>query len=139
MPMFRTILSVAALAASSTLSAQVAEPRLALKGNDPISYFTDARPVKGSSTISYDFQAQRYQFSSPKNRQLFMADPARYAPQFGGFSAAELPAGKRAEADPSVFLVRNGKLYMFSSAQARTYVTRNPGLLQRAHEEWERK
>ena len=133
-----TALALALAGAAGAVFGQAAVP-LALKGNDPVSYFTEPRPVKGSGTISYDFKEQRYQFSSAKNRQLFMADPARYAPQFGGFSAAELPAGKRAEADPSVFLVRNGKLYMFSSPEARIYVTKNPVLLQRAHEEWERK
>jgi YHS domain-containing protein len=140
MSLVRTALSVAVLAAGSAALAQTASPPaslpLALKGNDPVSYFTDRRPVKGASTISHDFQQQRYYFSSAKNRELFVAEPARYAPQFGGFSAAEVSAGSRVAADPAVFVVKNGKLYVFSTTDVRDAVLKNPVLLQQAHDAW---
>lgn len=121
------------------VAAPTAVPPTALKGNDPVSYFTERRPVKGAATIHFDYQEHRYQFASAKNRELFAADPAKYAPQFGGLSPVELSSGKRADADPGAYLVRDGKLYVFSSTQARDYATKNPGLLQRVHESWEKK
>ncbi len=120
-------------------AAQVAPAPTALKGNDPVSYFTERRPVKGSATLHFDYQDRRYHFASARNRDLFAADPAKYAPQFGGLSPVELSSGKEAEADPSAYLVRDGKLYVFSSPQARDYATKNPGLLQRVHESLDKK
>lgn len=136
MPTTLARLPLAVLFVSTVAAAQVAAPSLALKGNDPVSYFTERRPAKGASTIHFDYQNHRYHFASAKNRELFAADPARYAPQFGGLSPVELSSGKRIEADPGAFLVRDGKLYLFSSPQARDYATKNPGLLQRVHESW---
>lgn len=115
------------------------EPPLALKGYDPVSYFVEPRPVKGSPVITYDHEGLRYQFSSARNRDAFHASPERYAPQLGGFSAPELAAGQRAESDPTVFLLRDNRLYVFSSPKARDTVSKNPVLLQKAQDAWQQK
>jgi YHS domain-containing protein len=115
------------------------DPPVALKGYDPVSYFIETRPVKGASTLAYDWEGARYLFSSQRNRDAFTASPERYAPQLGGFSAPELAAGTRTEADPSVFLLRDNRLYVFSSPKARDTISKNPVMLRTAHEAWERK
>jgi hypothetical protein len=132
------LILVSLVIAARTALAQ-SEPPVALKGYDPVSYFTETRPVKGSPVMTYDHEGARYQFTSARNRDAFHASPERYAPQLGGFSAPELAAGSRAEADPSVFLLRNNKLYVFSSPKARDLVFKNPIVLQQAHDAWERK
>ena len=112
-------------------------PPVALKGNDPVSYFNPGRPAKGTGKISYDFDQSRYLFSSVKNKEQFAANPDRYAPQFSGLCATGLSMGMKSEADPNVFLVKDGKLYVFSSIEARQMVEKDPTLLDKARESWQ--
>jgi YHS domain-containing protein len=127
-------LALAAAFMSTSLFAQSLP--LSLKGHDPVSYFTEGRPVKGSAAINYDFDDTRYLFSSPKNRERFAASPDRYAPQFTGLCTTGLAAGVRAEADPTVWKIIDGKLYVFSSAQARDKFERDPSMLAKAQQHW---
>src|SRR5258707_6265388 len=124
-------LSGPALAQSSSKT-----PSVALKGNDPVSYFSPGKPAKGAAGLNFDFDDTRYLFASPKNRELFAANPERYSPQFSGLCATGLSMGMKSEADPSVFLVKEGKLYVFSSVEARDMVQKDPTLLKKAHESW---
>jgi hypothetical protein len=63
---------------------------LAIKGYDPVAYFTDGKPTRGVPEIEYEWDGLRYRFSRADHRELFKADPARYAPQFGNFCAMAL-------------------------------------------------
>jgi YHS domain-containing protein len=126
-------LQLTAFAASSLPEA----PPVALKGYDPVSYFDPGKPAKGVSTIHYDFDDTRYLFSSQKNRELFAANPDRYAPQFRGKCTTGVSMGVKAGADPNVFLVKDGKLYVFSDIESRAMVEKDPTLLKKAHQAWE--
>jgi len=130
--LIRTLTLAAALALPASTLAQDKAP--ALKGHDPVAYFVDARPVKGSPSIAYDFDDSRYHFSKPKHRELFAADPDRYSPQFAGLCTAGMAMGMKAEADPSVWKIVDGKLYVFASVQAREKADRDPSLLAKAHQ-----
>jgi YHS domain-containing protein len=130
--MNKVILALAAACLSSSLLAQ--SPPVSLKGHDPVAYFTDGRPVKGSAGINYDFDETRYLFASQKNRERFASSPERYTPQFAGLCATGMSMGMKAEADPSVFKIIDGKLYVFSSTQARDKVEKDPSLLAKAQQ-----
>jgi YHS domain-containing protein len=134
-------IAVAALAfcgASYAQSGGAKAPAVALKGIDPVSYFNPGKPAKGASAINYDFDEVRYLFVSQKNRAAFAADPERYSPQFGGLCATGLSAGMKAESDPRIFKIVDGKLYVFSSTEARDMVDQDPALLKKSHEAWAR-
>jgi hypothetical protein len=88
---------------------------LAIKGYDPVAYFTDARPTPGSPDIEYAWDDHRYRFATAAHRDMFMADPARYAPQFGNFCAMALAKGQLVVANPENWLISEGKLYVFGS------------------------
>jgi YHS domain-containing protein len=133
--MKNAILALAAACLSSTLLAQ--SPPVSLKGHDPVAYFTEGRPVKGSAGINYDFDEARYLFSSQKNRERFASSPERYTPQFGGLCTTGLAMGMKAESDPSVFKIIDGKLYVFSSTQAREKVEKDPSLLAKSQQNWQ--
>src|SRR5688572_27334239 len=90
-------------------------PNVAIKGYDPVAYFTDGRPIRGVASIAYDFDEQRFFFSSTRNRELFAANPDRYVPQFHGLCAAGLADGRIVEPDPTAFVVSDGKLYLFQA------------------------
>jgi hypothetical protein len=87
--------------------------RLAIKGYDPVAYFTDGKPTRGLPEIEYEWDEYRYRFSHAEHRELFKADPLRYAPQFANFCAMALTRGELHEADPENWLISDGKLYIF--------------------------
>jgi YHS domain-containing protein len=110
-----------------------AAPRLGIKGYDPVSYFTQGRPVKGAPSLHADFDGTRYLFASEANRDAFAANPARYEPQFGGLCATGIAFGKKAESDPTQWAILDGKLYVFSSLEAKEMAVKDRALLERAH------
>jgi len=104
--------AVAPLVAS--LPALAADDRpLAIQGYDPVAYFTDGKPERGLASIEYDWDGQAYRFASAAHRDLFAADPIRYAPQFANFCAMALGDGELIEANPEYWLISDGKLYLF--------------------------
>jgi hypothetical protein len=58
---------------------------VAIHGYDTVAYHTEGRPVKGRSDFSYSWNEAVWHFASAKTRDLFAADPERYAPQYGGY------------------------------------------------------
>jgi len=135
------IVAVLTLGLQLTASAQsnpAKAPPVALKGNDPVSYFEPGKPAKGISNINYDFDEMRYLFSNQKNRELFAANPDHYTPQFRGLCTTGISMGVKAEADPNIFLVKDGKLYVFSDIESRTMAEKDPSLLTKAHQAWDK-
>ena len=90
---------------------------LAIKGFDPVAYFTDGKPVQGRPEIEYEWDESRYRFASAQHRELFKADPVRYAPQFANFCAMALSKGELVVANPQYWLVSDGKLYIFGKPE----------------------
>ena len=58
---------------------------VAIRGYDTVAYHTEGRPVKGKNEIFYSWNDARWQFATAENRDLFVADPERYAPRYGGY------------------------------------------------------
>ncbi len=85
---------------------------LAIKGYDAVAYFTEGRPVKGLSSFVHVWNGATWQFSSEANRELFKADPAKYAPQFGGYCAWAVSKNYTADTEPEAWKIVDGKLYL---------------------------
>jgi YHS domain-containing protein len=125
----RTALRIAAfattlVAASSPLLAEAAP--LALKGYDPVAYFTDARPTPGLEQFELLWDGQRYRFANALHREMFRASPDKYAPQFGGLCAMNLSNGVKRESDPHNWVISNGNLYVFAGERGMQNFTRAP-------------
>ena len=116
------------------------QPRVVLKGHDPVAYFTERKPVKGDPKISYDWDGERYLFASAANRSKFAAKPEQYAPQFGGYCTGTMAQGGRAEADPEAFIISDGKLYVFGAMKFKELAEKDPawlsGKVVAANEHW---
>lgn len=106
------LLVVAVTTCSAANARQPNEYNVAIKGYDPVAYFTQNRAVKGSSKFTYTWNKANWHFSSPENRDLFAKNPDRYAPQFEGYCASGMSMGKLIEADPEEWTIVDGKLYM---------------------------
>ena len=108
---------LAALAAfvfnTITLAGEFFEPGgIAIRGTDPVAYFQENRPVKGSENFTATHRGSVFRFASAANRDAFVAAPERYAPQYGGFCAYAAALGYKASIDPDAFTIVDGKLYL---------------------------
>lgn len=82
------IVPLLAFACSETASLapiNVDSSGIALKGYDPVAYFTMGKPVKGENQFGYEWKGARWLFASQEHKDLFMASPEKYAPQYGGY------------------------------------------------------
>ena len=85
---------------------------LALQGYDTVAYFTVGAPTKGSAEFSTTFEGAEFRFASEDNLNLFLGDPAKYAPQYGGYCAWAVAQGKTAKGDARRWAVVDGKLFL---------------------------
>jgi YHS domain-containing protein len=92
---------------------------VALKGYDPVAYYADGAPTAGDPAFTYQWQGATWQFSTAEHREAFKADPASYAPQFGGYCAFAVSRGTTADADPQQWAIVDGKLYVNNNAFAK--------------------
>jgi YHS domain-containing protein len=111
--------------------------RIALRGYDPVSYFTEGRPEKGSAEFSAAFDDATYWFKNTEHRALFVADPDRYAPQFNGFCTMNIARGEKYEADPEAWVIADGKLYVFGAKEGVPMFRRQTAsIVEKANEHW---
>jgi YHS domain-containing protein len=92
-------------------------PPLALRGYDPVAYFTNGKPIEGKADFEITWDGQRYRFASARHRDLFKGNPDKYAPQFGGSCAMNMSSGVRRESDPHNWTIVNGNLYVFAGVR----------------------
>jgi YHS domain-containing protein len=113
--------------------------RVALKGYDPVSYFTDGKPEKGSKDFAFAFDDTTYWFKNAKHRDKFAADPEHYAPQFDGYCAIQLSRGHKVEADPEAWAITNGKLYVFAIKKGVPLFNKESvAIAEKASENWQK-
>ena len=122
--MKRLILSAAFSVLASALFAgpqYVDETGFAASGYDVVAYFdlpqtpvgtpqTAAMP--GRSDITAEYNGATFAFSSEVNRDMFLADPAKYAPQFDGHCAYGVAKGGKVPGNPNLWRIVDGKLYL---------------------------
>lgn len=111
---------------------------LAILGYDTVAYFTNGRPVKGSPDFEYVWQDARWRFASAEHRTLFVGDPDRYAPQFGGFCTGGMGFGRLAPIDPEAWVIVDGRLYLHYDKEGRDDTVADPKAhIATAAERWE--
>lgn len=90
------------------------ENGLAIQGFDPVPYFTQNKAIKGSKQFVAQYEGVIYYFANATNKDLFLKEPKKYEPQYGGWCAYAMGAtNEKVEIDPETFKVLNGKLYLF--------------------------
>lgn len=137
---YRFLAVLFAFFCSATLvqSASADEPRLILMGHDPVAYFTESKPVMGSAKYAYDWDEGRYYFANARNRELFVGDPDRYAPRFGGHCAGSITRGVKNEGDPNAWKIVDGKLYVFGKPMDAEYLAKYPERIPQANAMWQK-
>ncbi len=136
---------ILALALASALPAAAADKTLinvdrsglALKGYDPVAYFTDSKPVKGNSSFTSNYNGARYQFASADHKTAFDANPAKYAPAFGGYCAYGASQGHAAPISTDAFQILNDRLILNYDKDVQGLFNKDRnGLLKQADANW---
>jgi hypothetical protein len=120
---FVLVASLLLAAASGSLTAAPAAARqpdvfadlvkgVAVGGYDPVAYFTVGKPVVGLATITHQHAGATWRFATTTNRDVFIAEPIKYAPQYGGYCAWAVSQGYTAKGDPAAWSLVSGKLYL---------------------------
>ena len=114
----RFVLAIIAfvLAGCGTTHATIETSRgeqLMLLGFDPVAYFTAGQPTRGKHTLPASHDGRTYYFASEEDRRVFVANPAKYEPQYGGFCSNGAAYNVKLGSDPTQFVVKDGRLFIF--------------------------
>lgn len=111
---------------------------VAVSGYDTVSYFEgEGVPVEGSNEHRVKYNGVEYHFASAENATKFQAEPANFAPQYGGHCAWAASSGKLASGDPTLYKIVDGKLYLnFNQKVQDTWNTDIPGFIEKADKEF---
>lgn len=111
--------------------------RVAVGGYDPVAYFTDGRPVRGSTEHRITHQGYEYRFASAEHLATFRANPSRYQPQYGGYCAWAVANGYTAAGNPQNWRIVDGKLYLNYNDEIQTRWERDiPGFIRSGNANW---
>jgi len=98
---------------------------VAVGGYDVVAYFDQGKPLKGSEQFSTTWKGAEWHFASQDHLERFKADPARYAPQYGGYCAWAVAHNDTATGDPTLWTIVDGKLYLNYNADIQHKWRRN--------------
>lgn len=110
---------------------------VAIKGYDPVAYFTERKAVKGSPEFSHEWLGATWLFSRSEHRDSFATNPVSYVPQYGGYCADGLAYGdKTANIDPEAWRIIDGKLFLNYDQGSAAELEELPGQLAKAEANW---
>ena len=136
LPLFVVTLALPVSAQTKTLL-NLDKSGVAIQGYDPVAFFTEGKPVKGKPEFPARQDGALYYFVSKEHRDLFKADPAKYAPAFGGYCAYGVSRNKLAEIDVEAFQIVDGRLLLQYSKGVRDSFNKDTqGNLVKAKTNW---
>ncbi len=106
--------------ATQALEPVFADDDLAIRGYDPVAYFTEGRAVEGDPAFALEHNGATWQFANAAHRDMFAADPEAYAPQYGGYCSWAVSRNYIATTDPHAWEIVDGKLYLNYSRAVHT-------------------
>lgn len=110
---------------------------VAIKGYDPVAYFTDSKPVKGGKDFEYVWMGAKWRFSTAGHRDLFIKNPDKYAPKYGGYCAYAVSRGTTADIDPAAWSIVDGRLYLNLNKKVQDKWSEDiPGYIKKADRKW---
>ncbi len=139
--MTKSILSVCvfllAVVATPVFGQDVTKSTPGISGYDPVAYFTDGKPMRGSGYHVTEFDGVTYAFVSEENKERFEANPGKYVPAYGGWCAYGVAVGKKFVADPQVWKIVKGTLYLNLDRDIQSKWNKDiPGYIETANANW---
>ena len=111
---------------------------VAIMGYDTVAYFTDGKATKGSEKFSYEWLGTPWYFANAEHRDMFISEPIKYAPQYGGYCAGEVALGSvTVNTDPEAFKIIDGKLYLiYDKGSAESFAANAEADVPKADANW---
>jgi YHS domain-containing protein len=131
------VLSFTVIGAHAQKSATFVADGKAIKGYDPVAFFTESRAVRGQDSLMYGWNGADWLFSSRANLDRFRAEPEKYAPQYGGYCAYGTSQGHKAPTQVDTWSVVDGKLYFnYSMKVKEMWMKDRAGFIMKADQQW---
>ncbi len=131
------VAAMLALSGAAFAGAYFEKGGAAIEGYDPVAYFTQNKPVKGSTAYTAMYKGSTFRFASAANRDAFVAESDKYAPQYGSFCAYAVAGGYKAKIEPDAFTIVNGKLYLnYDQSIQRRWRRDIPGYIREGDRNW---
>ena len=110
----------------------------AIGGYDPVAYFLQQKPVKGEANIYYEWKEAKWHFASTSNREMFIKNPEKYAPQYGGYCAYGVgEGGYKAATVPEAWAIVNQKLYLnYNQTVQKSWMAKKEAYIKQADQKW---
>lgn len=110
----------------------------AIQGYDPVAYFEQQKPLPGESSITYDWNGATWHFASTANRDLFIKNPEKYAPQYGGYCAYGVgKGGYKAPTAPEAWAIVDNKLYLnYNLTVQKSWLAKKEDYIKNGDEKW---
>ncbi|EPJ48014.1 MAG: hypothetical protein OFPI_31090 [Osedax symbiont Rs2] len=140
--LLKAIVITAAMAISqfsfaADIEANADDNDIAIKGYDPVAYFTQGKAMQGSHKYSATYKNAIYHFSNANNRDLFKANAEKFAPQYGGFCAMGVAMKLKFDTDPQAWRIVDQKLYLnLSKTVQKKWLSDIPGHIDTAENNW---
>jgi YHS domain-containing protein len=115
-----SLLLAGVASADSPIVAVNTENGWAIKGYDPVAYFTTGKPTPGMAQFTTTYKGAAYRFASAENRARFIAAPEKFVPQYGGYCAYAIALNQIADIEPDQWAIVNDKLYLNNGFLAQT-------------------
>ena len=132
-----TITSVMLMIASTLAAAVESHSVVGVGGYDLVSYQKGKKPLQGNGNHFVQHKGVNYLFSSKENAKIFKADKTKFLPAYGGYCAFGASVGKKFIADPTVWEIVDGQLYMNLDNSIKTlWVKDIPGNIKKADKNW---
>lgn len=133
------VLSVFKIYASGDYDSEIyiKNSNLALDGYDTVAYFKNNKPIKGSIQWNTIYREAEWYFSSESNLNLFKANPAIYAPEYGGYCAWAMNEGKLAPGKPEYWDIIEGRLFLnYSRSTRKKFLADLDSMISNADSKW---
>ncbi|OQW65525.1 MAG: YHS domain protein [Nitrospira sp. ST-bin4] len=123
---------------ATVFASDVAISTPGLSGYDPVAYFTDGKAVRGSGYHVAVQNGETYVFASEEHVTLFKQSPDKYLPAYGGYCAYGVALGKKFVADPEMWKIIGGKLYLnLDKSIQQKWEKDIPGFIMKAEKHWD--
>jgi hypothetical protein len=109
----------------------------AIRGYDPVAFFSESKPVMGHDSLTFKWKDATWMFTTKKNKDLFIATPEKYAPQYGGYCAYGTSRGYKAPTEINTWTIVNGKLYFnYDKSVQKTWNKDQQAFIEKADKLW---
>jgi YHS domain-containing protein len=109
----------------------------AIKGYDPVAFFTESKPLMGRDSLMLEWSGATWYFADRRNLEAFKAEPEKYAPQYGGYCAYGTAQGHKAPTEVETWTILDVKLYFnYNQKVKEAWSKDRPELIRKADENW---